>query len=110
MEEVDLRGVEASGTGRDGEVDRRKGTDSGFSGDFVGLDLPLEVVDGGVGENEGNLLLHEGNEGVELRDLAAELLFKVLELLFLNALGPHADDLLDEGLNRRGSTFLEMTR
>ena len=101
VEEVNLGGVQASGTSGDGEIDGGEGTDSGFSGDFVGFDLALEVIDGGVGEDEGDLLFHEGDESIELGNLTAKLLLKMLELFVLNALSSHSDDFLDEGLDRR---------
>jgi len=60
--------------------------------------LALEVVDGGVGKDEGDLLFHEGNESIELGNLSAVLLLKMFELLFLDALSSHSDDFLDEGV------------
>lgn len=45
VEEVNLGGVQASGASGDGEIDGGEGTDSGFSGDFIGFDLALEVID-----------------------------------------------------------------
>ena len=110
MEKVDLRGVETSGSGRDSEVDGRNDTDSGFSGDSVGFNLISEIVDGGLSEDEGDLLLHEGNQGFELGDFATILLFEVTELIIIDAFGSHSDDLLDEGLLERSGTFLEMMR
>lgn len=99
VEEVNLGGVQTSGTSGDGEIDGGKHTDSGFSGDFVGFDLALEVIDGGVGEDESDLLFHEGDKGIELGNLTAELLLKMLELILFDALSSHSDDFLDEGLN-----------
>lgn len=57
VEEVNLGGVETSGSGRDGEVDGSDSAYSGFSGDLVGFELGLELVDWSVGEDEGNLVL-----------------------------------------------------
>jgi hypothetical protein len=45
VEEVDLGGVETSGSGGDGEINGGDDTDSGFSWDFVGLDFASEFVD-----------------------------------------------------------------
>lgn len=109
MEEVDLRGVETSGACGDREVDGREDSDSGFSGNLVGFDIASKVVDGGFGEDEGDFLLEEGDEDIQLRDFATELLFEVFELIFLNAFSSHSDDFLDESLDEGERTFLEMT-
>jgi hypothetical protein len=110
VEEVDLRGVKTGGSGRDSEVDGGNGTDSGFSGNSVSFNLFSEIVDGSLGEDEGDLLSQEGNQSAELRDFATILLFEVTELFIFDAFGSHSDDLLDEGLLEREGTFLEMTR
>lgn len=109
VEEVDLRGVETGGSGGNAEIDGGNDTDSGFSGDFVSFDLSLQVVDGGLGEDEGDLLLEKGNEDAELRNFSSELLFEMLELILLDAFSSHSNDFLDEGLSDGASTFLEMT-
>ena len=77
---------------------------------MVGFDLSLEVVDGGLGEDECNFLLEEGDEDLEFRDLSSELLLKVRELFIIDTLSAHSDDFLDEGLGQKVGTFLEMTR
>lgn len=110
VEEVDLGGVEAGGAGGAGVVDGGDDTHAGLGGDFVGFDLALEFVDGGVAEDEGDLLLEERGEDLEFFDFSAELLFEVSELGLFNAFDSHFDDLLDEGLRGGWGTFLEMTR
>jgi len=57
VEKVNLRRVKSSRASWDGEVDGGDNTNSGLSGDFVGLNFSSEVIDGGFGEDEGNLLL-----------------------------------------------------
>lgn len=110
VEEVDLGGVETGGTGRAGEIDGGDDSDSGLSGHLVGFDLGPELMDGGVAEDECDLLLDEGSEDGELGDLASELLLEGPELILGDAFNAHLDHLLDEGLNGLGGTFLEMTR
>ncbi len=109
VEEVDLRGVETSGACGDREVDGRKDSNSGFSGNLVGFDIAPKVVDRGFGEDEGDFLLEEGDEDIQLRNFASELFFEVFELSILNAFSSHSDDFLDESLDERERTFLEMT-
>ena len=109
VEEVDLRGIESSGSCRDGEIDGGESTDSGFSGYFVGFDLSLEVINGGLSEDEGDLLLEEGGEGLKLWNFSSILFFEIFEFFFLNAVSSHFKSFFDEGLNVRGATFLEMT-
>ena len=60
--------------------------------------MSLEVIDGGLGEDESDLLLEEGDEDFKFRDLSSELFLKVRELFFFNTLSAHSDDFLDEGL------------
>lgn len=110
MEEVDLGGVEAGGSGGAGEVDGGDDSDSGLGGHLVGFDLGSEFVDRGVAEDECDLLLDEWGEDGEFGDLASELLFEGSELILSDAFNAHLDNLLDEGLNGREGTFLEMTR
>jgi hypothetical protein len=110
VEEVDLGGVQAGGAGGNREIEGSDDTDSGFSGDLVGFNLSSKVVDGGISEDEGDLLLEEGDEDLESGDLTAKLLLKVLELIVVDALSSHFDDFLDEGLLGGSGTFLEMTR
>lgn len=98
VEEVNLGGVETCGSGGDGEVDGSNDADSGFSGNLVSFKFGLELVDGSVGEDEGDLVLEEGGERLEFGDESAEVLLEVLELVLLNALGPHLDDLLGQGV------------
>jgi len=57
VEKVNLRGVKSCGASWDSEVDGRDNTNSCLSGNFVGLNFSSEVIDGGFGEDEGNLLL-----------------------------------------------------
>jgi len=57
VEKVNLRGVKSSRASWDSEVNGRDNTNSGLSGDVVCLNLSSEVIDGGFGEDEGNLLL-----------------------------------------------------
>jgi hypothetical protein len=109
VEEVNLRGVETSGSSGDGEINGWDNTNSGFSWDFVGLDFASEFVDWGVAENECDFLLKEGSEDVEFWDFASKLLFEMFELFFFNTVDSHFKDFLDEGLDVIRSTFLEMT-
>lgn len=110
VEEVDLRGIESSGTCGDAEIDGGNHTDSGFSGDFVGFNLSLKIVDRGFGEDQGDLLFKKGDKDAQLRDFSSELLFELLELFFFDAFSSHSNDFLDEGLSDGVRTFLEMTR
>ena len=70
---------------------------------MVGFDLSLEVVDGGLGEDECDLLLEEGDEDFEFRDLSSELLLKVSELFLFDTLSAHSEDFLDEGLDKKST-------
>lgn len=110
VEEVDLGGIETSGTSRGGEIDGGDDSDSGFSGHLVGFDLDSELMDGGIAEDDCHLFLDEGGEDGKFWDLASELLFEGFELILGDAFNAHLDHLLDEGLSRVGGTFLEMTR
>lgn len=110
VEEVDLRGIESSGTCGDAEIYGGNHTDSGFSGDFVGFNLSLKIVDRSFGEDKGDLLFEKGDKDAELRDFSSELLFEMLELIFFDAFSSHFNDFLDEGLSDGVRTFLEMTR
>lgn len=65
---------------------------------------------GSITEDERNLLLEEWGKDGQFGDFSSELLLKMLELILLNALNSHLDDLLDEGLDSDVYTFLEMTR
>lgn len=109
MEEVDLRRIKSSGTCGDAEIDRGNYTDSGFSGDFVGFNLSLKIVDGSFGEDEGDFLFEKGDKDVKLRNFSSELLFEMLELIVFDAFSSHSNDFFDEGLSDGVRTFLEMT-
>ena len=47
---------------------------------------------------------------MEFWDFSAELLFKMSELFFIDAVDSHFQDFLDEGLRCVRVTFLEITR
>jgi len=109
MEEVDLRGIKSCRSSRTAEINGRDDSYSCLCWYFVGLDFSSELMDGGISENECDLILKEGYKGRKFGYLTSELFFKMLELLVVNALNSHADDLLDECLCEEGFTFLEMT-
>jgi hypothetical protein len=98
VEEVNLRGIKTSGASGDEKVNGGIATDSGLGGDLVSLDLLLELEDVSITEDKSNLFDHLGDQTFEFGDQATVLFSKVFEFFFLDAIGSHLDDLLDEGL------------
>lgn len=99
VEEVDLRRIEAGSSGLDDVVDGRCGTDLGFSGELALLNLVLEVEDGLFGEDESDLLLEVGEQGLEL-GLGCTELFQDLVVLVVGIkwFSPKGDDLVQQCL------------
>lgn len=93
MEEVDLGGVEASGSGWDDVVDGGDGADLGFSGELALLDLALKVENGLVREDEADLILQVGEEGLEF-GLGGTVVLEHFVVLVarIQRLGPQVDD------------------
>ena len=98
VEEVDLGGVEAGGSGGYGEVDGGDDAHACFGGELVGFDFGFEFEDGGVGEDEGDFVFEDGEEDFGALHDSAVLFFEELELFVVEAFGAHADDFLGEGV------------
>ena len=98
VEEVNLRWIKTCRTSRDCEINRSSRTDSCFSWYFVGFEFRLKLVDRCIGEDESNLVFEERNKSSEFWNNAPKVLFKMLELIFLDTFSSHLDDLLGEGV------------
>jgi hypothetical protein len=97
VEKVDLRWIQTSWTRDDGVIDWGKGSDSGFSWDFIGLDLLLKSKDWGITENECDLVLEDWVQDVKFGNFSSVLL-EMVKLLALNSFDSESDDFFDQGL------------
>lgn len=101
VEEVDLGGIETSGSCGNGKVDGGNDSNSSFGRDFVSFDFSFEVIDGSISEDQSNLLLEEGGKDFQSRDFASELFLEMFEFIIFNAVSSHFDDFFDESLSQR---------
>jgi hypothetical protein len=97
VEKVDLGWIQTSWTSNYSVVNWGKGSDSGFSGDFVGFNFLFKSEDWGITENECNFILEDWGEDLEFRNFSSVLL-EVFELLTLNAFNSEFDDFLDQSV------------
>jgi len=99
VEERDLRGIQTSGAGRDGDFSGGEGTDLSRGGDSVRFDDGLKIEDGGIGEDETDLTLAVSEELFDLGDLGVKSLSEfVINIVFLGGSESDIDGLLDDGV------------